>query len=488
MKLWGEVCGELWRRWTTALLLVLFLAAQGCGVVRTGSPLIGLSPAAEAVVIGSKVSFLPTGLLAGSTCSWSSSDPQVLVSDGSGSFRGRAAGSASALAQCGENTAASAAVIVNAITPGPIVITRGGTYSGVWTSDDPKVPAVSIHTDEPVVLRNSVITSRGDLIDITGTGKGANVAIRNVSGTALDPEIAGMQRGAFISATGVNTLRVKHCSMFGVSFGIEVSSSILSALTITQNLASNLEDRASDGNGGLTNARPSLGHFLFLYEDSAPAGAEISWNQVVNRIGSSSTEDVINVFKSQGADGAPIRVHDNYMEGYSSTTPPGYTGTGLITDGDGSTPVTAFVSFESNQMVHTAGSGVEIAVGHDITARGNRVVSCGTDAQGHWFAMPFVNAVVLWNYYNAPEFYNNTVEGTRGGMVRPTAADQPMIADLWARTSDLNGTDSFSPNGFTDPCFVNGEIDLQAEDAERALWVAKLSTAGIVPGDQHMPR
>lgn len=138
-------------------------------------------------------------------------------------------------------------------------------------------------------------------------------------------------------------------------------------------------------------------------------------------------------------------------------------------------------------MVHTAGSGVEIAGGHDILARNNRVVSCGIDAEGKWFAMPYVNAIVLWNYYGAPDFNNNIVTGTQGGVVRPSAQGIPMIADLYVRTPDLNPSDGSNANFFNDPCFVNGNLYLQAEDDERAFWRAKLAAASITPGDQHQP-
>lgn len=367
---------------------------------------------------------------------------------------------------------------------GPLVITKGGSYSGTWTSNDPHTPAVSINTNEPVTLHDSVLTGRGDLVDINGTGTGANVTITNVTGTALDPNVAGMQRGAFVSANGIASLDVENTSMVGVSFGIKVLSSTVSRLKILQNVGSNLEDRASDGAGGLESTRPNLGHFIYLYEVSAPAGAEIGWNQFVNTIGSSSTEDVINLFKSQGAEGFPLQVHDNYMEGYSSTTTASYTGSGLITDGDSSAPVTAFVEFTANQIVHTAGSGIAIAAGHDIVAKNNRVVSCGVNAAGKWFAMPFVNAVNVWNYYKAPQFDNITVEGTGGGMLRPSASGQPLEVDLWAQTSDLDATDSVANNAFTDPCIVNGQISRGAEDAERAAWTAKLAAAAITPGNQ----
>ena len=471
-----------------ALLSGALLFLQGCGGVSGSSlPSTGLIPALSNVSVGGQVVLSTFGSIPPGSCVWSSSDPAVLSSVGEGRYRGGAPGSAMVTATCGENPGISASVHVLAAPPAPIVITAGGVYSGTWASNNPDVPAVTIQTDQPVTLRNSVISGRGDLIRATGAARGANIILRHVTGTALDPGIPGRQRGTFITAQNVSTLRVTHCSMYGVSYGIQVLSSTLTVLKLSKNLARELEDRASDGHGGLESTRPSLGHFIFLNGVVAPNGAEIAWNQVVDTIGGSSTEDVINVFKSQGSAAAPIRVHDNYLEGYSSTTTPSYTGAGIISDGDSHQPVTAFVTFESNEMVHTAGSGVEIAGGHDILARNNRVVSCGFDAGGKPFAMPFVNAIVFWNYYSAPEFSNNIVTGTRGGVIRPSAGGTPMIADAYVRTPDLDTSDVSSGNAFTDPCLVNGKLNLQAEEDERAHWRTQLAAAGITPGDQHQP-
>ena len=51
---------------------------------------------------------------------------------------------------------------------GPIVITSGGTYSGNWQSNNPNVAAVTISTTAPVIINNSNIQSKGDLIDDRG--------------------------------------------------------------------------------------------------------------------------------------------------------------------------------------------------------------------------------------------------------------------------------------------------------------------------------
>jgi hypothetical protein len=380
--------------------------------------------------------------------------------------------------------------VVAPASSGPVQITSGGTYSGNWNSDDPKTAAVTIATDEPVTIEASTITGRGALIRVTGVTAGANVTIDNVTGTALDPGVAGAQRGQFVMASKINSLIVKNCTMTGVSFGIDAVSSTVSNLQILNNKAVNLEDRASDGQGGLEETEPSAGHFIILNSIVAPAGAEIAWNQVVQTMGQSSTTDVINLYRSQGSAGHPIWVHDNYMEGDSSpATPTTFSGVGIIADGGKAAPVTAFALFENNEIVHTAGTGVAIANGHDITATGNRVVSCGQDASGNWFAMPFAQGLYIWDSYGSGPslFYNNTVTNSAGGLVRPNANRAPEVADFWgSATSMTYPGNATNGNDFTNPCLVNGQLNLAAEDAERAYWAAKVAAAEEQIGDQHV--
>ena len=148
---------------------------------------------------------------------------------------------------------------------------------------------------------------------------------------------------------------------------------------------------------------------------------------------------------------------------------------------------TAFVQFEANEVVATAGSGVAIAAGHDIQAKGNRVVSCGITSAGIWYAWKGY-AVYIWNFYSSSQFYNNTVTGTVGGLVGQNANGAPMAYDAWVddnpETLGLNV--SGSNNDFTDPCLVAGSVNLQAEDKERAYWATKIADNGELIGDQHV--
>jgi hypothetical protein len=50
---------------------------------------------------------------------------------------------------------------------GPIVITRGGTYSGSWENLTDRTPVITIKTTEPVVIQNATIKGKGHLIQST---------------------------------------------------------------------------------------------------------------------------------------------------------------------------------------------------------------------------------------------------------------------------------------------------------------------------------
>ncbi len=471
---------------------------QGCTssqriVVAAAKPAISavsMQPTSANIQVGQNIQFAITGATAVDQCTWQSSPSSIVTYLGNEEFQGSQVGTAQVSVTC-SGSSASANVVVAAQQPsGPIQITSGGTYSGNWNSTDPNTPAVTIRTDQPVTIQNAVISSRGGLISVSGVKTGANVIIHNVTGTALDPEVVGLPRGVFISAANITSLIVKNCSIYGSSSGIKVTGATPSTLKILNNFGSNLEDRASDGQGGLLTTRPVLGHFVLLNNVSALAGAEVAWNRVVQAIGQTSTEDVINIYASHGAPGNPIWIHDNYLEGSSSPMINGkyYTGTALITDGNSlsSTQPTAYIVFEANQVVATAGSGLGIASGHDITAKANRIVSCGMTSSGQWYAWG-ASAIGIWNYYQVAEFYNNTISGTTGGMVGPGSNSTPSAFDIFVNAPDMvDPTNSVSNNDFTDPCLSGGGVNLQAEDAEREYWAAKISAAGEAIGDQHL--
>jgi hypothetical protein len=490
---------------TMAVLSSVLLACSGvilsvgCGSSKgSQAPLekalqgvLQLSPSVTNLPQGNDVRFTPvegTITISPSRCTWNAADTTILSSKGNGEFVGVGIGSSSVTATCGGSSASSLVLVSPVSDPTAISITSGGTYSGNWSSTDPKIPAVTILTNEPVVIRNSSLSGRGDLIIIYGRQGGADVTIDNVTGTALDPGVAGVPRGKFLGAEGVSRLSVTHCTMHGVSFGFLVgASTALESLTIKDNIADNLDDRKSDGNGGdLLNQR-ALGHFIQI-GGNLPNGGEIAWNQVINSDGKASIEDVLSFYQARGATGKNIQVHDNYLEGgFATGQTTVYTGVGIQMDGDPNYPsaVNAFVQIYNNTIVHLAGSGISIAAGHDISVTGNRIVSCGKDVYGNWMGGQGPTALVMLNYYQTDQYFNNYMANNSGGLVTPDANGNPQPADVYAPSASKDLNNVVGTNVFEQPCLARSSLNLAAESIERNRWLNAVATAGELLGDQH---
>lgn len=472
----------------------------GCGssvrgaldfVGNTTPGVLQLSPAMASLSQGESVRFAPArneSTISPSHCTWEAADNTVLSSKGNGEFVGTGVGSSSVMATCDGDSTSASALVSSATNPSAIRITSGGTYSGNWSSTDPKVPAVMILTNEPVVLKNSTLTSRGNLIVIYGSQGGANVAIDNVTGTALDPGVAGQGRGTFLDAEVVAHLSVTHCTMHGVSFGVYVVSSTAASLNIRDNVATDLEDRKSDGHGGFLLNQRLLGHFIQLNGVSSPNGGEIAWNEMINSDGAASVEDIFSFYQSHGSAGNAVLVHDNYLQGaFATGQTTAYTGGGIQMDGASNDPSTAtgFVQINNNTIVHLAGFGISIGAGHDISVTANRIVSCGKDSAGNWLAGQGSVALGMWNYYQTSQYFNNYMANNSGGVVRPDANGNPVPGDIYAPSVSASLNNVVGTNVFEQPCLTSSGLNLGAESVERARWLDSVSSAGEVLGDQH---
>src|SRR5580765_28326 len=78
----------------------------------------------------------------------------------------------------------------------PIVITKGGTYSGNWESTNRNTPAVLINTSDPVTIENSTVTGPGNLIE-SGVSH-VQLTVRNTSGYGKNPNAYGVAVGRFV--------------------------------------------------------------------------------------------------------------------------------------------------------------------------------------------------------------------------------------------------------------------------------------------------
>ncbi|WP_027483744.1 NPCBM/NEW2 domain-containing protein, partial [Deinococcus pimensis] len=67
----------------------------------------------------------------------------------------------------------------------PLVITRGGRYTGVYESRNPDVAAVTIRTSEPVTLEDCSLRGNGHLI----TGTRVRLTVRRCHAQGLNPNV-----------------------------------------------------------------------------------------------------------------------------------------------------------------------------------------------------------------------------------------------------------------------------------------------------------
>jgi hypothetical protein len=300
-----------------------------------------------------------------------------------------------------------------------IVIRRGGTYTGTFRSPDSSRPCVRIATTEPVVLDSCLFEGAGHLVECLLPG--ARLTLRRCVGRGLPPTKDQTPRGRFLTISEARSVRVEQCRLEQTS-GIYVykwsgDGTARQTLKILGNRVRNIDGRYRDG-GGLTVS------FVGLNQVRGVAGIEIAWNEVLNQPDESLVEDNISLYNSSGTARSPIRVHDNYVQGaypYPATSGK-YTGTGLNTDGDGSSALTttAYVEAYHNQFVSTCNAAMNIAAGHDIRFHHNRMVTSGYLPDGRALPTTYA-ATAVFNAYRKPAavFFGHRVDHNVIGYAKP---------------------------------------------------------------------
>ncbi|HYO10469.1 MAG TPA: SdrD B-like domain-containing protein [Tepidisphaeraceae bacterium] len=380
----------------------------------------------------------------------------------------------------------------------PIVITKGGTYSGTWESADPRTPAVLVKTTEPVTIENAIIRGKGDLI-ASGVSH-TNITVRGVKGFGLNPNVYGRTAGEWVSVENFDNLLVEG-SYFEHGTGINLLNyagdrTAAESVRIVGNTIRNVDGRKSDGSGGYldfnTRKRKSDGveedgfdyaQFVQFDKVIGVPNVEIGWNSVVNEAGNSRVEDVISLYKSSGTAAGPIRIHDNYIQGAYTIKPWqgntsdatydydwGFSGGGIMLgDGVGSTPEQdpAFVKAFGNTVVSTTNYGIALSAGHDLEAYGNRVLSAGVLPDGRAITAQNVG-IYVWDSYKAgaAHFFNNTAHDNVSGWVQGTKRN-----DWWSPVSGA----MFNNTHWA------GTVTTATEQAERNAWQARLEGGGSTP-------
>jgi len=368
---------------------------------------------------------------------------------------------------------------------GPLVITKGGTYSGNWESQNPNVPAIRVQTSDPVIIENSNIRGRGDLI----SGFANRLTVRNVNGYGLNPNIVGQTVGKFVNAEEFINIRIENSyaeNTIGVYFrSYKGNPSNGDTITILKNKFKNINGLPSSGNNGY-----SLDYFLgkahmIMFNDvKRIPNAEIAWNEVINEPGKSLVEENINIYTSGGTPSSPIKIHDNYIQGgYSAqpTTKGDYAGGGIIL-GDGALyapDVAGYTDVYNNQIVSTTNQGIAISGGVENHIHDNRIISSGLLQDGGRIMAQNVG-IYMWNSgatssNQRAKFSNNSMENNYVSWVKVNEAGIAIPYPWWL--PDCGANNNTCANNVS-----NDNPTLDSEKREYTAWLEKLKAQNITIG------
>jgi chitinase len=265
---------------------------------------------------------------------------------------------------------------------GVINITRGGAYTFAIGNNNPSVPAVSIRTLEPVVLKNCAIFSHGTAVraEVVGASLYLDHTTISILGAA-GVGIGGTGKG--IDAPEPNVLWIDHCEIDGAAAGIYVSGHPVESTPTSAQVIARFNR--------LTNCFNAI-QLNGLHLDP---NISIDWNEILSRPGCT---DAINIFRSSGQPGRPIKIRSNYVYGVRPATPSetGFTASGIVTDGGTANPslATSNVEIAYNQVVGCVTTGIALAFGLQQLAHDNVVVSSGLAADGTPYAWAWLGICI----------------------------------------------------------------------------------------------
>ena len=353
--------------------------------------------------------------------------------------------------------------------PAALVITRGGTYTGSWESNDANVPVILIKTAEPVLIEGCTLRGRGNLIETRI--EHANVTVRKTHCVGLNPNVREKSPGRFFSGESFDRVTIENndlentAGIYLLSYAGDFRAE--HTIKILRNRALNIDGRKSDGVGGFLNDAAEV-QFVQLDKVRHLPGIEIAWNQVINQPGRSAVEDVINIYKSSGTRQSPIRIHDNYIQGAYPPDPmsKNYSGGGILL-ADGSAErvedASGFVEACDNQVIDTTNYGIAISAGHDGAFHHNRILSTGMLENRKPLPAQNVGAYI-WDVHHdgrrmPPTFFNNAGHENVIGWVRGERRNDWWVPDAAEWKDNVHWP---------------GEITAASAAAERQRWDQKV--------------
>ena len=373
----------------------------------------------------------------------------------------------------------------------PIVITKGGTYSGNWESKDGTVAAVKVQTSEPVIIENCKIRAAGEGVSAYSTD--ANLTVRNCTGEALNPNVLGKQKQGFVAAGVFKTLTVENNEETGFATGVRALNYGTDVtrtgqkLIVRFNKFRNVDGRESDGAGGYSKDAIGKGGSAISLNTLRSAQVEIAWNEIINTPYNSRPEDIISTYESSGTSANPIHIHDNYIQGGYAADPAArvnYSGCGIqIGDAPNKDDV-GYSNVHDNQIINTENCGIGISAGHHQQVHHNRIVSAKTTSTGVVLGGNYRNGLGLWDYYadtgqickptGNPFWHDNSMHDNVVNVANfagTAASDYYCSLDAGANVTQLNNVNNM------------GHIATNAdEQAEYTRWKDKLIVQKIKVG------
>jgi hypothetical protein len=347
---------------------------------------------------------------------------------------------------------------------GPITITTGGTYSGCYASTSPGTPAVSISTTQPVTLDHATV--RHASLGIVHGTTGIQLTVTDSTIQALDPGTPGAYQlavGAYMPASVVlehNRLIDGH----GVSFNGERTSIPMSI---------RFNDFINIGRHEPPSLIQAIGTDKVNLTPVAPATRpQIAWNRVVNTYGQSHVEDVVNLYKSNGTQAAPIDIHHNLIDGayYSPGWPSIFNGGGILLGDTGPGELGGqWGDAHDNTVVSTSNYGVQITGGSHNRATSNLLVNDG-QAGGSAYGPHYAAGISVWDGWGTGGMDDNIATGNTVGWRQPDGDRNDVFCDPPADPTCTPNTLMANP------------VDASDEQAARDGWEAARQAAGLVIG------
>jgi len=257
--------------------------------------------------------------------------------------------------------------------------------------------------------------------------------------------ISGLQisntSGCCITLVNCSNITIQNCKL-GPSSGIAVDLNNCTNITVTNcsmaNIASGLHAYMGSGIKFIYNdIQNVVGPYprgqMAQFDNVSGTGNRINYNSCENISGQSNPEDLINIYMSNGTVNDPIQACGNWLRGGG----PSLTGGGMLVGDNGG----SYQLVENNICVNTGHEGIQIAGGHCINVRNNKVYSQQTTVSG-------VGVVVAMEPIAPCSVQNNQINWTRAdGLVKNlyNASASGVVSDWGTNTYDQTLNSSILP-------------------------------------------